>query len=151
MAVKNRLKVILAQKNISQNKLVEDLKINKSTLSNIINEKQNCTMELALNLAEYLNVKIEDIFYKENKREFNQGFDRDLFDILIDKIDKTYKLYRENIISQDQLISLYKEFERNFKEKNGVLSIVAMFELYIAEENIEINEIAKEIFMYGVL
>jgi len=40
MAVKNNLKVILAQKNIPQSKLVEDLDINKSTLSGIINGRQ---------------------------------------------------------------------------------------------------------------
>ena len=148
MAIKNRLKVILAQKNIAQSKLVEELGINKSTLSNIINDKQGCTMEIALQLAEFLNIKIEDIFYKE--KEFGTDFNMNNFDGLIEKITQTYTLFEKNIISRDQLITLYKDFERSFKEKHGVLIMNGLFEDYVTEENIEINDIAKQVLFFGI-
>lgn len=151
MTIKNRLKVILAQKNIPQSELVEKLNINKSTISNIVGERQNATLDIAMQLSEFLNVKIEDIFYKEYNHNHGFDFDTANFDVLIDKINKTYKLYEENVITQDQLITLYKEFERNFKEKYGMLSILSMFEFYIKDGNIEINDIARQVFMYGVI
>ena len=149
MAVKNNLKVILAQKNIPQSKLVEDLGINKSTLSGIINGKQGCTMEIALDLAEYFNISIENIFYRE--RDITLGFDMRKFDVLVEKINKTYVLFENNIISKDQLITLYKDFERNFKERYGTLITTALFEDFVTEENIEINDIAKQVFFFGLI
>lgn len=78
MTIKNRLKVILAEKRISQNELAEQLEINRSTLFNIISSKQNCTLETALDIAKALNISVEDIFYKIPKDKgdlYGENFD----------------------------------------------------------------------------
>ena len=66
MAVKNRLKEILDSKGIKQVWLADKVGVNKSTISNIINNRYNTSIELGFKLADILNVEINDIFYYEN-------------------------------------------------------------------------------------
>lgn len=108
--IKNRLKVIIAERNINQNDLAEQLKISKSTLSNIINERQNATLETAMELTKVLKLKVEDIFYLEEDRDI---LEKEFLN-LIDKLDELYKIYRAEIISKDQLEYLYEDLIKKY-------------------------------------
>ncbi|MDD4779016.1 MAG: helix-turn-helix domain-containing protein [Tissierellia bacterium] len=65
MAVKNRLKDILDSRGIKQVWLAEQVDISFKTMSNIINNRYNTSLEVALKIADILGMKIDDIFYLE--------------------------------------------------------------------------------------
>jgi len=62
MAVKNRLKEILYNRGIKQTWLAEQVNITPTTLGNILHNRYNTSLEVALKLAFVLNLKVEDIF-----------------------------------------------------------------------------------------
>jgi putative transcriptional regulator len=68
MAVKNKLKDILDSRGIKQVWLAEQVGIDKRTLSNMVSNKYNTSLEVALKIADVLNMKVDDIFQlvKEN-------------------------------------------------------------------------------------
>lgn len=64
--VKNRLLEIRLQLGYKNSKdFAEFLGINKSMYSLIENNKRNVNLENAFDIAEKLNMKVEDIWYKE--------------------------------------------------------------------------------------
>lgn len=63
--VKTRLKEILQEKGIKQNWLADKLNISKTTLSNIINNRYNTSLETAFKISIIINVALTDIFYYE--------------------------------------------------------------------------------------
>lgn len=63
--IKNRLKEILDERGIKQIWLAEQIGISYKTLSNIINGRYNTSLDIALKIADVLNVKVDDIFYLE--------------------------------------------------------------------------------------
>jgi putative transcriptional regulator len=67
--VKNRLKEIIESRGLKQNWLATQVNISNKTLGNIVSNKYNTSLEVALRIAEILNLKIEDIFklIKEEK------------------------------------------------------------------------------------
>ncbi|HCL4447279.1 TPA: helix-turn-helix transcriptional regulator [Clostridium botulinum] len=65
MQVKNNLKEILKDRGIKQVWLAEQVGVNRKTLNNTINNKYNPSLELALKIAEVLNMSIHDIFKLE--------------------------------------------------------------------------------------
>jgi putative transcriptional regulator len=65
MAVKNRLKEIIDERGIKQVWLAEQVGISYKTLSNIIGGRYNTSLDVALKIADVLNVKVDDIFYLE--------------------------------------------------------------------------------------
>lgn len=65
MVVKNNLKKILKDKGIKQVWLAEQVGVNRKTLNNTINNKYNPSLEVALKIAEVLNMNIHDIFELE--------------------------------------------------------------------------------------
>ncbi|MBN3451421.1 transcriptional regulator [Clostridium botulinum] len=65
MTVKNNLKEILKDRGIKQVWLAEQVGVNRKTLNNTINNKYNPSLELALKIAEVLNMSIHDIFKLE--------------------------------------------------------------------------------------
>ena len=65
MAVKNKLKDILDSRGIKQVWLAEQVGISFKTMSNIINNRYNTSLEVALKIADILGVKIDDIFHLE--------------------------------------------------------------------------------------
>lgn len=60
--VKNRLKDIITTKGLKQNWLSEQVGVTPTTLGNIINNRFNTSLEVALRLAIVLEMKVEDIF-----------------------------------------------------------------------------------------
>lgn len=71
--VKNKLKIILAGTNVSQQELAKIVGVTKATISNIINNKFPTSMEIGFKIADYLNISFLDIFYYE--REDGSIFD----------------------------------------------------------------------------
>jgi len=66
MSVKNRLKEILDERGIKQNWLSEKAGITKQTMSNLINNRFNVSLESAIKIVKALDLKIEDVFYIED-------------------------------------------------------------------------------------
>ena len=62
MAVKNKLKEILDERGIKNVWLAEKAKINNSTVGNIIKNRHNPNIEVAIRIATTLNMKVEDIW-----------------------------------------------------------------------------------------
>ena len=62
MTVKNRLKEILDERGIKNVWLAEKAKINNSTVGNIIKNRHNPNIEVAIRIATALNMKVEDIW-----------------------------------------------------------------------------------------
>jgi putative transcriptional regulator len=116
MAVKNRLKVILAEKKILQNDMAKALNLSKTTLSNIINGYQNATLETALDIAKYLNTPVERIFYKEGETsDATESFKK-----MIEGFNELYEVYKKGLFAEDILRSLYQGQKDKFIEEFGI-------------------------------
>jgi DNA-binding XRE family transcriptional regulator len=64
--VKNRLKEILSDRGIKQVWLAEKVGIDKRTLSNIISNKYNTSLDVALKIAYVLDLTVNEIFELED-------------------------------------------------------------------------------------
>lgn len=65
LVLKNRLKVVRAEKNLSQTDLAEMVGVSRNTISSIETGQFNPTAKLALILCIALDKKFEDLFYFE--------------------------------------------------------------------------------------
>ena len=63
----NSLKVERARKNISQAELADKVNVSRLTIHSIETGKFNPSVQLALKLARFFNVKVEDLFELENE------------------------------------------------------------------------------------
>lgn len=63
--MKNRLKVLRAEKDWSQAELADHLGVSRQTINAIENGKYDPSLPLAFKLAELFRVQIEDIFEPE--------------------------------------------------------------------------------------
>lgn len=63
LIIKNRLKKVRAEKNLSQSRLAEMVGVSRNTISSIETGQFNPTAKLALILCIALDKKFEDIFY----------------------------------------------------------------------------------------
>lgn len=72
--MENRLAEIRKKKKIGQNYLVEKIGVSRQTISSIENGRCTPSLELALDIANLLDVPVEEIFIHENrfKREKNE-------------------------------------------------------------------------------
>ena len=64
--VKNKLKILRAERNLSQTALGELVSVSRQTINAIEREKYNPSLPLAFDLADVFNLKIEAIFIREN-------------------------------------------------------------------------------------
>ena len=60
--MKNRLEEIRKQKGIKQEELAEAMKVSRQTISSLENGRYNPSVILAIKLARYFEMKVEDIF-----------------------------------------------------------------------------------------
>ena len=60
--MKNRLRVIRAERNWSQADLAEKLGVSRQTINAVETEKYDPSLPLAFKIARLVNLKIEDIF-----------------------------------------------------------------------------------------
>lgn len=65
MAVKNKIKELRVQHEITQVQMAKDLQVTRQTIVAIENNHYNPSLELALKIAHYFNLKMEDIFTLE--------------------------------------------------------------------------------------
>ncbi|PEW70507.1 MULTISPECIES: helix-turn-helix transcriptional regulator [Bacillus cereus group] len=65
MAVKNKIKELRVQHEITQIQMAKDLQVTRQTIVAIENNYYNPSLELALKVAHYFNLKMEDIFTLE--------------------------------------------------------------------------------------
>ncbi|MBE7128000.1 helix-turn-helix transcriptional regulator [Bacillus mycoides] len=65
MAVKNKIKELRVQHEITQIQMAKDLQVTRQTIVAIENNHYNPSLELALKIADYFNLKMEDIFTLE--------------------------------------------------------------------------------------
>ncbi|TKH37781.1 helix-turn-helix transcriptional regulator [Bacillus cereus] len=65
MAVKNKIKELRVQHKIIQVQMAKDLQVTRQTIVAIENNHYNPSLELALKIAHYFDLKMEDIFTLE--------------------------------------------------------------------------------------
>ncbi|MDZ7767262.1 MAG: helix-turn-helix transcriptional regulator [Melioribacteraceae bacterium] len=65
--MKNRIKVLRAEKNLSQDELAKAIKVSRQTINAIENGKFNPSVKLAMKMAELFGTTIENIFTLEEK------------------------------------------------------------------------------------
>ena len=64
--VKNKLKILRAERNLSQTALGELVNVSRQTINAIERGRYNPSLPLAFDLADVFNLKIEAIFMREN-------------------------------------------------------------------------------------
>lgn len=65
--MKNRIRILRAERNITQTKLAEDLGISRPGLSNIERGKFIPNGEVVVKIIKYFNIPLEQIFYNEDE------------------------------------------------------------------------------------
>ena len=105
--IRNKIKEILAKKNIRQSSLVEVTDVTKATISNIVNNKYEPSIGLALKIAEFLNMTIEEIFYDEDDyRPWLTPSEEDM-------IEELNKLSSSNIYKVEMVIVMPKNVDED--------------------------------------
>ena len=67
--LKNRLEEIRKQRGIRQEELAEAMKVSRQTISSLENGRYNPSVILAIKLARYFEMTVEDIFLYEEEQE----------------------------------------------------------------------------------
>ena len=68
--LKNRLEELRKQRGIRQEELAEALEVSRQTIGSLENGRYNPSVILAIKLARYFGMKVEDIFiYEEESNE----------------------------------------------------------------------------------
>ncbi|MCH8337496.1 MAG: helix-turn-helix transcriptional regulator [Chloroflexi bacterium] len=65
--MKNRLRVLRAERNWSQGRLAEELGVSRQTVNAIETEKYDPSLPLAFKIASVFNGSIEEIFHPSNE------------------------------------------------------------------------------------
>ena len=65
--MKNRIKVLRAEKNFSQDELAKTINVSRQTINAIENGKFNPSVKLALKMSKVFKCSIEEIFELEEK------------------------------------------------------------------------------------
>jgi putative transcriptional regulator len=60
--MKNKLKILRQKRGLTQQQLADELSVSRQTINSIETEKYDPSLPLAFSLANFLGVKIEDIF-----------------------------------------------------------------------------------------
>lgn len=69
ITIKNNIKVLRAQRSMTQDQLAEKLSVSRQTIISLEKEKYNPSIILAFKLAEIFKCKIEDVFIYEEDFE----------------------------------------------------------------------------------
>lgn len=67
MKLKNRLRVLRAEKEISQKELAEEVDLSRQTINSIERGKFNPSIVTALKIAEFFEVPVDDVFQLEEE------------------------------------------------------------------------------------
>lgn len=60
--MKNRVKEMRKERGLTQDELAKALKVSRQTINAIENNKYNPTLELAMKLAKYIRLPVEELF-----------------------------------------------------------------------------------------
>lgn len=63
--MKNRLEQLRKERNIKQEDLAAELQVSRQTIGSLENGRYNPSILLAFKIANYFNIKVEDIFINE--------------------------------------------------------------------------------------
>ena len=63
--MKNRIKDLRKSQKLTQDELANAVAVSRQTINAIENDKYNPTLELAIKLARYLRMPVEDLFILE--------------------------------------------------------------------------------------
>jgi putative transcriptional regulator len=66
--MKNRLKVLRAERDLSQEDLAKMLDVSRQTINAIEREKYDPSLPLGIRIAKLFNKQVEDIFFLEEER-----------------------------------------------------------------------------------
>ena len=67
--VKNRLEELRKQRGIKQEELAADMEVSRQTIGSLENGRYNPSIVLAIKLARYFGLTVEDIFIYEEEME----------------------------------------------------------------------------------
>jgi putative transcriptional regulator len=67
MKMRNKLRVILAERNIKKGEFANLIGITRGTLTLILKEESTPTLQVAIRIAKELGLKVEDIWYFEDE------------------------------------------------------------------------------------
>lgn len=65
--MKNRLEELRLERGVRQEELAEALKVSRQTISSLENGRYNPSILLAIRLARYFGMSVEDIFFLEEE------------------------------------------------------------------------------------
>jgi putative transcriptional regulator len=68
MKLKNRLRVLRAEKEISQKDLADELELSRQTINSIELGKFNPSIITALKIAEYFKIPVDEVFRLEEEK-----------------------------------------------------------------------------------
>lgn len=68
LKIENRVRVLRAEKRISQQELADEVAVTRATINAIEGEDYNPSLELAFRIARYFSVSIEAIFFIKEKK-----------------------------------------------------------------------------------
>ena len=63
----NNIKMLHEQKGISQSTLAELCTVSRQTINAIENNKYDPSLQLAFNIANYLDVRVDEVFIRDEK------------------------------------------------------------------------------------
>jgi putative transcriptional regulator len=66
--MKNRLKVLRAERNLSQDDLAKQLNVSRQTINAIEREKYDPSLPLALKISKLFDKKVEEIFFLDDDK-----------------------------------------------------------------------------------
>ena len=72
-AMKNKLKVLRAMHNLTQEQLADKIGVSRQTVIAIESDKYLPSLGLAFKIARLFKVKVEDIFIREGKEDDNEN------------------------------------------------------------------------------
>jgi putative transcriptional regulator len=67
MKMRNKLRVILAERNIKKGEFANLIGITRGTLTLILKEESTPTLQVAIKISKELGLKVEDIWYFEDE------------------------------------------------------------------------------------
>jgi putative transcriptional regulator len=68
----NRIKVLRAEKNLSQQALADKIGVSRQAVNAVERGKHDPSLQLAFDIANQFNQRIEDIFFPEKKSNYEE-------------------------------------------------------------------------------
>jgi putative transcriptional regulator len=151
MAIKNRIKQLLESRNYTQGDLASILEISLVALNNIINNKSNPSVALAMKMAKVFNVHVEEIFYEESENVLTSALNSKIFDLDHARIEDKEEILKDIIYTdvltikkylkaQYEYITYLLDFEYEWKPDEEI-TLYEKFDYYV---NFQLRKIIKE-------